>query len=289
MKRFAFLVIRFSLLLILSAVLLDILFTFVYVNASGRNKIDFLCNSHGREYDVVVLGSSRANNHFVSEVFEKKGLKTFNFGMSGSHLFESALVLKIMQEKEYKIKKVVLEADLNLVSNEMADGIASSFLPYIHTSQVVKEHFRMQNDFKKWYYIPFYRYLHYESRIGFREMFFNLIHKKTNDLENDGYRPLYGFGEKMKYDLSKYKPIRNKYYEEIKKICKEKNIELLVVSTPMCKNTVNIDYFAQIKKIYPEIHNCENFVEEDKYFSSCGHMNNEGAVKFTERIVNEFF
>lgn len=289
MKKFAFLIIKLSLLFIVATVLLEILFTTVYVNAYGRNKLDFLYNSKGRAYDVVVLGSSRANNHFVTSIFEKEGLKTFNFGMSGSHLFESALVLKMMVEREYKIKKIILEADLNLVSNEMADGIASRLLPYIHTSEVVKEQFKTQNDFKKWYYIPFYRYLQYESRIGFREMFFNLIHKKTNDLDNNGYKPLYGTGKNMKYDLTNYKPIRNKYYEEIKKICEENNIELIVVSTPMCSNTVNMDYFEQIRTIYPEIHNCENFVEEDKYFSSCGHMNDEGATKFTERIVKEFF
>jgi hypothetical protein len=30
-------------------------------------------------------------------------------------------------------------------------------------------------------------------------------------------------------------------------------------------------------KSYPEIHNYENAVVENKYFSSCGHMNDEGA------------
>jgi hypothetical protein len=29
-------------------------------------------NSTARKYDVVVLGSSRANNHFVSDLFENK-------------------------------------------------------------------------------------------------------------------------------------------------------------------------------------------------------------------------
>jgi hypothetical protein len=36
-------------------------------------------NSTARKYDVVILGSSRANNHFVSELFEKQGLETFNY------------------------------------------------------------------------------------------------------------------------------------------------------------------------------------------------------------------
>mgnify|MGYP000492074894 FL=1 len=57
-----------------------------------------------RVYDVVILGSSRANNHFVPELFENKGMKTFNYGMSGAHLFEASLLLKLMAERHYKIK-----------------------------------------------------------------------------------------------------------------------------------------------------------------------------------------
>jgi hypothetical protein len=38
-----------------------------------------------------------------------------------------------------------------------------------------------------------------------------------------------------------------------------------------------MNYFEKVQKSYPEIHNYENAVVENKYFSSCGHMNDEGA------------
>ena len=59
--------------------------------------------------------------------------------------------------------------------------------------------------------------------------------------------------------------------------------------TPMCENVVGMNYFEKVKKAYPEIHNYENVVVENKYFSSCGHMNDTGAKIFTARIINDFF
>jgi hypothetical protein len=59
--------------------------------------------------------------------------------------------------------------------------------------------------------------------------------------------------------------------------------------TPMCENTKGMNYFDKVKKAYPEIHNYENVVIEDKYFASCGHMNDAGARIFTAKILNDFF
>jgi hypothetical protein len=59
--------------------------------------------------------------------------------------------------------------------------------------------------------------------------------------------------------------------------------------TPMCENVIGMNYFEKVKSAYPEIHNYENVVIENKYFSSCGHMNDNGARKFTSIIVRDFF
>jgi len=59
--------------------------------------------------------------------------------------------------------------------------------------------------------------------------------------------------------------------------------------TPMCSNVKGLDYFEKSNKIYPEIHNLENVVQGDHYFSSCGHMNDEGARKFTAIVIDQFF
>ena len=290
MKRFIFFTIKILLLIFIVLVVLDIAYTQVYLQSSNRGKIDYVYNSKARNYDVVILGSSRANNHFVAPLFEEKGLKTFNYGMSGGHLFEASLLLKLMVERHYTIKNVILEADLNLANEKESESVASKFMPYIHESKTIEAHFAQEPDFLVNYYIPFYRYIVFDPQIGFREMYNTIIEKPTKLLNHLGYYPLgKNPNANMKNDLTNLKPLHNKYYEEIKQICAANNITLIAVMTPMCTNVKGLDYFQKVNAIYPEIHNYENVVKGDQYFSSCGHMNDTGARLFTARIIKDFF
>ena len=290
MQKFITLVAKILLTILVLLVVLDLAYTTVYLNSSTRGKVEKVFNSKAENYDVVILGSSRANNHFVPELFEKKGLKTFNYGMSGAHLFEASLLLKLMAERNYKIKNVILEADLGLCNEKESEAIAAKFLPYIHHSETIKNHFSGQENFKELYYIPFYRYIDFDALIGFREMYNTATGTTTNILHNLGYHPLKSNKRgNMKNDIRALKPIRNKYYEEIKQICMQNNYNLISVMTPMCTNVKGLDYFEKANKIYPEIHNLENVVQGDQYFSSCGHMNDAGARMFTSIVIEKFF
>ncbi|WP_269227080.1 hypothetical protein [Flavobacterium eburneipallidum] len=290
MKKFLIVTAKILLIILVFLVILDWAYTTVFLHSSNRGKVEKVFNSKAENYDVVILGSSRANNHFVPELFEKKGLKTFNYGMSGAHLFEASLMLKLMAERNYKIKTIILEADLGLCNEKESEMIAGKFLPYIHHSEIIKNHFSKQENFNELYYIPFYRYIDFDALIGFREMYNTATGKPTNILDNLGYHPLNSNKPgNMKNDIRALKPIRNKYYEEIKLICQQNNYNLITVMTPMCTNVKGLDYFEKANKIYPEIHNLENVVQGDQYFSSCGHMNDAGARLFTAEVINRFF
>ena len=291
MKDFLIYTAKIIIITVLIAIVLDGLYTIVFMQSKDRGKIETVINSKAQKYDVIILGSSRANNHFVSQMFEDKGIKTFNYGISAAHLFEASLLLKLMIERKWEIKNIIVEADLNLAIEHKSESISAKFLPFIYNSILIKDQFEDQQKINEMYYIPFYRYINYEPKIGFREMFFTAIHKKTNVLDNLGFYPL----EKnkkgnMKNNIVNLKPlVHNKYYEEIKQICKANKINFIAVMTPMCENVKGIEYFDKVKKMYPEIHNYENVVVEDKYFSSCGHMNDTGARLFTARILKDFF
>jgi hypothetical protein len=291
MKNFLIYTAKIIVVLVLIAIALDGLYTAVFMQSKNRGKIETVINAEPQKLDVVILGSSRANNHFVSQMFEDKGLKTFNYGMSGGHLFEASLMLKLMVERKYHIKNVILEADLNLSNDQEAEGISAKFLPYIHNSEVIKEHFSHEDNFTSLYYIPFYRYIKYETKIGFREVYKTVLGEKTNALDNLGYYPLVKQKNgNMKNNIVNLNPLpHNKYYEEIKSICKANSINFIAVMTPMCENVVGMNYFDKVKKAYPEIHNYEDVVIENSYFASCGHMNDAGARIFTARILKDFF
>ena len=290
MKRFFKLSVLFVFILFIASLLLDVIFTTIISQSSERNKVENVLHSFEKKYDLVIMGTSRANNHFVTDLFEKKGLKSFNYGISGSHLFETSLLLKLMMTNKFQIKNLILEADLSICNEKRDEGTTARFMPYIHTNSIIKEHYKHESDFKQLYYVPFYRYIKFDAKIGFREVYEVLSKKPTNTLYNKGYYPLISDKKgSMKNDISTLKVIRNKYYEEIKKLCKQNNINLIVVMTPMCKNTKGLDFFDKVKKQYPEINNFENTVTDDRYFASCGHLNNEGAIIYTNHIINTFF
>lgn len=289
MKQF----LKYSAFLILLIVgllfIADNLYTFVYRKSLPRNKISLAYNGKPQEYDVIFLGSSRANNHFVPQIFIDQGFKSFNYGMSGSRLEESALLLQLLLEKGNEIKNIVLEVDLNINSNGFSEGTRVAFYPYLKDSETISNYYQSIPDYRQLYYVPYYRYLKYESRIGFRETFFTAIQQPTKYMQFHGFNGLTTTGKNMSYDLSDYSPKRNEGYELIKHICEKHKINLISVTTPMCENIKNKAYFDAVVKLYPEIHNLENAVANEDCFSTCGHMNEKGARQFTQIIFDKFF
>jgi len=290
MKQFLLFIGKILLVLLLAALTLDYCYSYVYSLSTKRNKIDNILNGGPKELNVIMLGSSRANNHFVPQLFIEKGLSSYNYGSSGSRLQESALMLQLMLEKKYILKNIILEIDLNINSEGYSEGTRARFMPYLKSYSTISNYYKtIIPEFQSLYYLPFYRYIQYDTQIGFREMFFAAINKPSASILNEGFYALQGEGKNMYYDLSKYNPKKNKDYEFIKKLCKSKGINLIVVSTPICENVNGISYFDAIKNVYPEVHNYENVVIEDKYFSTCGHMNELGARFFTAKIIEDFF
>lgn len=288
MKQFLVFIGKIIVVLLLSAFALDFSYTTVFAQSETRNKVENVINSKPQNYDVIILGTSRANNHFVSELFEKEGLKTFNYGMSGAHLFETSLLLKLMVERGWKIKNIIVETDLNLSNEKRDDGTFGRFMPFLHKSKTITDHFKNESDFTELYYVPFYRYIQFDSKVGFRAFYKSLRQEPTNTLANNGYYPL-GFNPKanIKNNIESLVPLRNRYFEEIKQICAANNINLIAVTTPMCSNVKGMDYFKKVKVLYPEIKEYEHVVEGDQYFSSCGHLNDKGARLYTKVLLKE--
>lgn len=288
MNKFVVFIGKLLFITMISAVLLDIAYTAVFLKSMQRNKIQHILTSKDKNFDVLFMGSSRTQNHMVAKVFNDKGIKAFNFGMSGSKLDETALLLKLMLECDYKIKNIILDVDLNLNSNAYSEGIRAMYMPYLHSSKTIQQHYQKIPDYTKLFYIPFYRYIENDIKIGFREMFFSLVNKKSNSLNNAGFHALRHYGKKMTYDLTDYSPKRNLAYEEIKALCQKNKINLIAIATPMCQGSDSDAYFNSIKSIYPEVYNYENKVTDDTCFSSCGHMNIKGAILFTTIILDDF-
>jgi len=289
MRSFFIFIVKIFLLVVVVLFGLEFTYTSAFNNKTVRSKVQFVIKNRNLEYDVIALGSSRANNHIVTDLFNKKGLKAYNFGMSGATLEESYVLLKLLLENS-KVKHVLLEVDLNINTETYSKAHRIDFLPYITTNSLVDDYYKDKIiDYNLYKNIPFYKYMAYDSRIGFREFSLNLINKKSKHLDYGGFSPLFGTSKSLSYNISTYSPKKNKYYNLIKNLCEKKNVDLISFSTPMCNQAIGMDYFNKINVIYPEIINLESVVKEDKYFSTCGHMNVEGATLFTNFLIKKFF
>ena len=272
--------------IIIGLFILEFMYASIYNNSDFiRNKFQLALKGPVANYDLVVLGSSRANNHIDTGQIQKLGLTTFNFGRSGASMEDNYVLLKLLTSTS-KIKNIWLELDLNIQSEAYAKANRINILPYITKSKVLSDYYLNEiNNFKTYKHIPFYRFSKFDSRLGFREVFLNAIYKKSKHLGRNGFTPLYGISSNLFYDLSLKTPKKNKYYEAIKELCKVHKINLISFTTPICKQTLGREYFEKIPLIYPEVISFENVITEDKYFSTCGHMNEDGAKVFTSHLI----
>ncbi|WP_131494724.1 hypothetical protein [Flavobacterium enshiense] len=239
--------------------------------------------------DFVFLGSSRVQNHIVTELVESQtSKKALNLGVQGGRLDDVFLMLKILKENEVFPEKVFIQVDYlyNFEGPSVIVGCES--LPYIKTNPIVKEHIKENNpSFAFNYYIPFYRYASNDFKIGFREFFCSLLGKKTKLNLEDGFE---GKNEKFKdinYKLPDSIIQKNTVFIKIDEFCKLNNIDITYFCAPFCSRVYDSDFIEKLKVKIPELKDFSKSIPEEKYFKDCGHLNEKGAYKFTQMLIDE--
>ena len=286
---------RILLLLLFAVVVmtvLDIGYTYVYAHAKPRSKVQLVMNAPPQHYDAIVLGSSRAANHVVTELFAKRGVKAYNMGMSGSTLCENGLMLKLFFERGNTADKVLLQLDVNFRGVGSAPGIKALFMPYLMSNETVYRHYLKYDKASTvaYRYVPFYRYCSFDSKIGVRELTMSLFGKRGKDIENGGFIPLKGVLEsKDKFVMDKEVRKKNSDYDDIVATCRLNHVPLVSFTAPFCAYIVNADYFLKLKKVVPDLYDYSGVVKADSLFATCGHMNEKGARVFTEYLLKEQF
>ncbi len=287
MRKFIIYTVSLFLFTIMCMVILDVIYTKVYTNANPRNKFQYILSLKPQNMDNVFLGSSRTANHIVTEDVRMLSRESaINLGIEGAVFEDNLLELKLLMGNHIKIKRVFMQVD-NLYENEGVSNIANAeALPFINNS-IIKEHLKDQlEEFPAKYYIPFYRYMVTEHKIGLREFFATIVNKKPSvDLQN-GYIAKYG---KNKLVTSKFpNKIRekNETLDKISQICKLNNIKLIYFVAPICSKTEGIDYLKKLKIKLPELKDFSRLLGDD-YFYNCAHLNDDGARLFTKILTKE--
>ena len=286
MKRFGKYLLVILLLIFTTLVILDIAYTQIYTRSVPRNKLQYLLKKETADYDVVFLGSSRVENTIHTKLFQKlSNLRTINLGVQGAGLNDNLLLLKLLLEKN-QVKNLVLQIDNNVEGTLPSNISNAEAIPFIRNNKIIKAHEeKYLKDFEIQIYIPFYRYILNEPKIGFRELFMSIIGKHPKIPLQDGFSPKKGtMNNNAKYALPNKKPPKNNLIlDEIIAICKKRNIKLFLFTAPYCKNLGNPEYIEYLKKYNPELIDLSRGFS-DNLFYDCGHLNSEGANKLTSDL-----
>lgn len=246
------------------------------------------------EADVVILGSSRAHNHYIPKIIEDSlGLTCFNTGMDGSYILNSYAVLKSLVER-YTPRLILMDIGLGeLLFGSGGYDELSFLLPYYKNKPLIRDVILLKSKFEK---------LKLMSEVyPFNSMLLAIAEGniRNEDIKKlKGYRPLYGslkdtsisYNQERDFKLDATKL---KVLEEIASKCNSHNIRLVFIQSPRYAR-VDQNTIESIINELSEKHNAEfwNYVNDSiffkpEYFKDGAHMNNSGASEFTKMIAGK--
>lgn len=285
MKKFIIYIVKFFAISLCILIICDLSYTYVFNTSIPRNKLQYVLKTKNSTYDNVFIGSSRVANHIdVMFLDSLSGLKNLNLGVEGANYADNLLMLELFVHNKNKMKQLFLQLDHFYEYNEMSAIANSDALPFIH-NETISNHFeKYDKKYYSYYYLPFYRYLSADFKIGFREFFMSLINKESNVDFNYGYIPKYERGnlalfEKFPCQIKR----KNIFVDQIIKLCEINNIKLVLFCAPFCSYTKDLSYIEKLKSKYPILYDYTKSINDD-FFSNCSHLNNFGAMKFTHLI-----
>lgn len=245
---------------------------------------------------ALVFGSSRASHHYVPEVFEDELKKSFyNAGRDGCGLFYNYATFKSVI-KRYSPQVIIFDfaPDELLYIKDDYDRLAS-LLPYYKNHPEIKDMVYLRGAFEK--------YKLYSASYPFNSQLVSLITGKlklSNDdgLKRKGYLPLYkkmksGTADNfLKGSLNAIDSNKVKVLNEIASTCRQKNIQLIFICSPIFSNAENNDVNRQINEVAKKYEiNYWNFSTDTAFdnhrelFQDNGHLNDSGANLFSQIIA----
>jgi len=248
--------------------------------------------------DVIILGSSRANHHYHSEVFEKRLKMTcYNAGRDGNSLFYHYAVLKGILTR-YSPKIVILDFIYGEFRADQSDyEKLSILLPYYKNHPEIRSIVDLQGYKVKLKIIssiyPFNSSL-LTILIG------NTEYNKKRKEDVKGYIPLQKvWKEPLKKDIESIKryktdSIKVNIFKSLIEDCKKAKVKLFVICSPIFVKYDNQDQSVQLAK---DIANHENivfldfsqasiFLQNPSYFQDPGHLNDDGAKVFSNMLID---
>ena len=259
---------------------------------AGLNQTNTAQALFNKKADVLVLGSSRANHHYVSSMFKDSlGLTCYNAGRDGHDILYAAMIFHSFLERD--IPKIVIVD----ITESMLDGSwiknnkdmtcfygASKAVTKVMDRDVLKgfDKIKMLSNL--------YRYNNTLEWLATAYL--------SNWGEGDGYFPMpvtdNGMTKKIGKDFH-FKPHSTclAYLDDIAEICKKKNIQLVLCVSPSLAYSYHSsnDWMKvygqqqQIKTI--DFTGDTTYVNHSDLFFDATHLNDKGARIFTHNFIQK--
>lgn len=246
------------------------------------------------EADILVFGSSRANHHYVPEVFEGSFKMTFyNTGRDGNGIFFQTAVLKSVL-KRYTPKVIILDYAGGFGKGGDDYDRLSSLLPYYRTHKEIRDIVGLKGPFERLKLIseiyPFNSQI-ITIAIG------NLEINKKRKPDNRGYVALYNEWQ-AKIDsidtLPAYTVDSKKItaFQDFINLAKKSGAKFFVIYSPIYlkfNRSQDIDICKDVCSFenvpFWDFSKDKVFFNKNRLFQDVSHLNHYGAMIFSNLIV----
>lgn len=253
---------------------------------------------NNKDYDVVILGSSRVSRHFVPEEIAEN---SFNMGMDGIRLGYSSVMLKLLpRDKE---QTVIFHIDHGYaVDKEYTGSDIRALKPFYHKNEIIRQNIDNYNAagfFDKFLYATDYNG-------KFLGIIVNYLRPNSEYTDGKGYEPNYidpVQQENLQKEVIKLDaqsedcnaPVQiSKFYKnelaEIKKIAKDTRKNLVFVTSPRFSDKCKNDN-RELKRVMDSLELV--YIDDTDFFKNRNrlenwkdpaHLANEGAVAYSKHM-----
>jgi hypothetical protein len=250
-------------------------------------KINFSVNR--LKTDILIVGSSRANHHYISSVIKdsvndylKTNYNAFNAGHDGNYINLNSCIIQCVINRQ-KPKIIIFDAaDIQL---EKGPDELSGYSPYYYKNKIVKNYINtlgMKTKIKM--HSNIYRY----NNGNLLHILLALRGVKSKDY--DGYDPIFGRMKIIKNTIENNDKVPiNKYTKNnflfIIDLCKKSNVKLIITCSPLYSAKTNNYHLLQICKDnnvpFIDMINSRYFNSHPELFQDQDHLNDDGAKIYT--------
>jgi hypothetical protein len=259
--------------------------------------------------DILVVGSSRALNHYDPSVITKTtGISSFNIGLNGAQIDMQLARLKTYLK--YNKKPKILIYNLDLFTFQLSHGEVydpGQYIPYLRESSLFEALKKVNPDIWKSKTIPLYGYAVDDLRFHWLRGIAALFGWKSKEDHPFGFNPRYtawtkefdAFSEKNQSGVFvKVEADGVGALEGLAQLCAEQGIRLIFVYSPeflaMQKLTANrAEIFEQYGAIASRYqlqmwdYSADPISSAKENFYNSQHLNAAGAARFSESLATK--